>query len=98
MLVESMNVKEQTQENKQESTSTQLVETVKLQGTPFDAVRYDETWIVTCGKYKGSDTFKNLDECLEAVTNPNWELIMIVISSLIEAYKENLDKPKTKKK
>lgn len=72
--------------DKQESNSNELTERIRVENTPFMAVRLDEEWFLTMGKYRLSSTYKSLDEMLEAekVIGMNWDLLTGVIGLMVE--------------
>lgn len=67
-----------------ESNSKQLVEQTKIEGTPFTAIRIDEKYFLTLGKYRLTNQLTSLEECKLEAQDASWDRIMQVIQIMIE--------------
>lgn len=65
-------------------TSSELRASKQIPNTPFVAHRYDETWILTIGKYKVGPDFLSEEELIQWIKVPTWETISVAIQGLIE--------------
>lgn len=74
-LLESQNLS--SQQDKQNSTSEELIKTVNITGTPFTGVKYsDVDWKIAIGKFIVSDKqFENYEELENYVMIKPWELV-----------------------
>lgn len=76
--------------DKQNSTSNQLVEKIEIENTPFTAVRIDDKWFLTMGKYRLTPPLPNKKEALAAGVDESWWRIMQVVNVMINEHeKEN---------
>lgn len=76
--------KEQTQVDSLKSSSNELLESVVIENTPFIAHRYEECWILTCGRLRTSKQYQNMEQIMEDVKNPSWEILTVAIQGLID--------------
>ncbi|AXH73042.1 MAG: hypothetical protein [Microviridae sp.] len=68
-------------------TSKRLFEQTKIHNTPFTAVKMDDKWFLTMGKYRLTNTLTSLKECEAEATDTSWERIMQIIQIMIEENK-----------
>lgn len=80
------NVKETDNSN---SKSNELIEMVKLEGTPFTAIRNDDKWYLTLGKYRLTEELKSLEEAKAESLDASWERIMQIIQIMIDEDRTN---------
>lgn len=82
--------------DKQDS-SRQLVEKIEIENTPFTAIRVDEKWFITMGKYRLTEPIDNKEEALAAGIDESWWRIMSVIKAMILQHEEDKEKLKEDK-
>lgn len=70
--------------DKSNSTSKQLMETKPINESPFTAVRLENDWFLTMGKYRLTEKLQSEEECLEAARDASWHRLMQVIKIMIE--------------
>lgn len=70
--------------DKSNSTSKQLMETKPINESPFTAVRLENDWFLTMGKYRLTEKLQSEEECLEAARDASWHRLMQVIQIMIE--------------
>lgn len=73
---------------KKTNNSNSLIERVEIDGTPFTAIRNEEEWFLTMGKYRLTQAMKTLEEVKNDATNTDWFRIMQIIGIMIEEYNE----------
>lgn len=66
---------------------TELVEKLKIQDTPFTAVRLDDKWFLTMGKYRLTEPMKTFDEVNEDAHRADWTRVMQIIQIMIDENK-----------
>lgn len=64
--------------------NTQLVEREHVDGTPFTAVKQNEKWFLTLGKYKVSSDFQELEELKKWMETDRWELLTTFCSIIAQ--------------
>ena len=77
--------------NNEETTTTnenQLVQQIPIEGTPFTAVKLEDYWFLTMGKYRLTEKLKSLEECKEEAKDASWYRIMQIINIMIKENKE----------
>lgn len=62
----------------------ELVEHRKIEDTPFTAVRVNEDWFLTMGKYRLTEKLKTVEECQEEAKDASWMRIMQIVQIMIE--------------
>lgn len=82
--------------DKQSSNSNNLIEQKQVDGTPFTAVRVNEDWFLTLGKYRLTDKLKTLGECIEEAKDASWWRIMQIMNIMIQEHEENKTLERTK--
>lgn len=84
-------LQEQTKSN--ESELTKLVEREKVEGTPFEIIKYpDSGYFVALNKYRVTEEFETMLEAVEVIDNKEWDFlttVMITIAKLEQEYKTN---------
>lgn len=70
------------------SKSNQLIEHQPIKGTPFTAIKYENEWYLTMGKYRLTTGRKTLREVLKESKDASWERIMQIIQILIDEDKK----------
>lgn len=65
-----------------------LFEQIKVEGTPFTAVRYDNEWFLALGKYRLTQKLKSKEAVEEEADKFHWDRIMQVIQIMIDEQKE----------
>lgn len=76
--------------DKQNSKSRELVEQIAIEDTPFTAVRLEDKWFLTLGKYRLTEPMKTKYEVMESAKDASWGRIMQVIQIMIEQNKEEV--------
>lgn len=78
--------------DKEESTSgkNELMEKVEVKDTPFTAIRMDDKWFLTMGKYRLTEPRESLDAVMKDAEDASWWRILQVINIMIQ---ENEKKP-----
>lgn len=74
--------------------STQLVEREHIEGTPFTAVKQNDRWFLTLGKYKVSDEFMELYELKKWMEMDKWTLLSTFVSITAQETVFMLNEPK----
>lgn len=77
---------EKLEQSKQNSSDEkQLFQQIKIEDTPFTAVKMgEEQWFLTMGKYRLSENLKSLEECIENSKDASWWRIMAVVNIMIK--------------
>jgi len=60
-----------------------MLETIPIEDTPFTAIRLDDKWFLTLGKYRLSDTLRSLEEVREDARDASWIRIMQICKIMI---------------
>lgn len=68
-----------TQGNKENSSNTQDVEMVKIEKTPFHAIRTEKGCCVIFGKVRVTDWVETMPEAIESVEGFNWNILIGVV-------------------
>lgn len=69
--------------NSESNSNKKLTEAVKIENTPFTAIRLDETWFLTMGKYRLTNQLGSLEECKAEAADSSWERIMTIIKIML---------------
>lgn len=69
--------------HKPESNSEQLVEQIKLSGTPFTIVRIEDKWFLTIGKYRLTNQLNTREEAEAEVHDATWDRMMQIMKIMI---------------
>lgn len=72
--------------NNNESTSNELIENEKIEKTPFSAVRVDNQWFLTMGKYRLTEQLQTKEQVLKDAERSDWDRVLQVIAIMIEEY------------
>lgn len=77
-------------------SNNKLVEQQQVKGTPFTAIKYNDEWFLTLGKYRLTESKKTLSEVIKDAKRADWYRVMqimnIVLDEKIETLKNNLNK------
>lgn len=68
---------------KREPPQNEMVESIPLEDTPFTAIRMDDKWFLTLGKYRLSEPVKTFDEVTENAKDASWMRIMQIMRIMI---------------
>lgn len=79
------NVESTTKQN----SNSKLFEQVPIENTPFTAVKMDDKWFLTMGKYRLSEKLNSLDEVKAEAMDASWMRIMQIMRIMIEEDKKN---------
>lgn len=60
-----------------------LIEQKPIHDTPFTAVKTDDKWFLTMGKYRLTNELSGFNECVGEAHTTNWHRIMQVIQIMI---------------
>lgn len=74
----------------------QLYQNLPIDGTPFNAVKVQEKWFITLGKYKISENFDTYEEAINDSQNTDWIRIMTIMNIIIMNREEELNQQKKK--
>jgi hypothetical protein len=81
--------------------SDELVKQIPIEDTPFMAVKMEDYWFLTLGKYRLTEKLKSLQECKDEAENTSWFRIMQIVNVMIKEHeeekKENVKQFKNKK-
>lgn len=70
-------------QNREQSSNTELIHRERVIGTPFSVVGNEESgYFVTLGMYKISPHYPTLNEAKEAVEQDKWDIIINVFYAL----------------
>lgn len=83
-LKESLNAGNPTKQNFGNEESTELREERRIENTPFTAVKLEEKWFLTMGKYRMTDTYESLEELMqeEQLHSTNWNLLTNMLAAM----------------
>lgn len=86
------NVKEQ--DNKE--SNSKLVEQKEVEGTPFTAMKYQEKWYLTLGRYRLTEGMESEEKVIEDATRADWYRVMQVMNIMLDEREERnkINKPK----
>lgn len=73
----------------------EMLEQVPIEGTPFTAVRLDDKWFLTMGKYRLTNELKTLEECKQEAKDASWHRIMQIMNIVIIEHEQAKNKPQT---
>lgn len=63
----------------------ELIERIEIEKTPFTAVKTENGWWLTMGKYRlVENNFESLDETKKFIDSNMWELIPIITNIIVE--------------
>jgi len=71
-------------QDKQESTSNELLEKVPIEDTPFTAIRFENKWFLTMGKYRLTEPVDTLEAVQIDAQRADWYRVMQIINLMIE--------------
>lgn len=83
-------------QNNTVSNSDKLFEQLPIDKTPFTAVKMEEEWFLTMGKYRLSEKVKSYEEVEELAKDASWERIMQIMFICIEEDKNGFNPYKKK--
>lgn len=87
---------EQPKEKKDPTDKRQLFQPIPIKETPFTAVRIEDGWILTMGKYTLNQTrFKTYDEVVEEAKSATWDRILTIMNICILNHEEMTQLNKT---
>lgn len=66
--------------------SKQLVEQHPIKDTPFSAVKFEDKWFLTLGKYRLTNQLNSKKECETEAKDASWIRIMQVIKIVIQEH------------
>lgn len=64
----------------------QLLEQYPIKDTPFTAVKFEDKWFLTMGKYRLTEKLNSKKECEEAAKDASWIRIMQIIKIVIQEH------------
>lgn len=70
--------------NNNESNSNELIERVPIEDTPFTAIRYDNKWFLTMGKYRLTEPTDSLEQIQEDAQRADWARVMQIMQIMID--------------
>lgn len=78
--------------NNSESNSDELVQRIPIEDTPFTAIKFDDKWFLTMGKYRLTDPVDTLEGVKEDAQRADWARVMQIMQIMID---ENENKKAT---
>ncbi|AXH75579.1 MAG: hypothetical protein [Microviridae sp.] len=89
---ESLQLQTSVEENTNNSNSGETTDNVRIEDSPFRAVKTEEGWFIVMGNHRLTEPVKTLDECLAKCDTEKWLLVMhvavVVAGKLLEDYKQ----------
>lgn len=67
------------QDAKETSNSSELMETEKIEGTPFTIIRWDEQYFLSMGQYRLTEPLPNKQAVLDHIDNNIWDIVLQMI-------------------
>lgn len=67
-----------------QNSNSELVEKIEIEDTPFTAIRIEDVWFLTMGKYRLSEPMQTKKEVLEDAQRADWWRIMAIINIMIK--------------
>lgn len=80
---------------KSNSNSKQLLEQIKIDNTPFTAIKMDDKWFLALGKYRLTNQLGSLEECKAEAQDASWIRIMQIMKIVIKEHEEEQKLEKT---
>lgn len=71
-----------------QDSSTFLVESEPIEGTPFRAMRYSEEWFLVWGEYKISKSVESAEAAKTLLETELWNIIAVYTVCVLEQYKK----------
>lgn len=78
---------------KKDPTNNELLEQKQVEDTPFTAVRVQDKWFLTMGKYRLTEQLNTYEECVDASKDASWWRIMQIINIMIKEHDNEKNKP-----
>lgn len=78
--------------DKQKSNSKELIEKIEIEKTPFTAIRQDDKWFLTMGRYRLTQPLDSKEEALAAGVDESWWRIMQIIKIMITEHENEKGK------
>lgn len=66
-------------DNSNSGEITQSINVKHIDGTPFVMIKSENNYWAAIGKWRISDTYKSEADLIEAITNPNWNMLIAVM-------------------
>lgn len=76
--------------DKQDSNSKKLIEQIKIEGTPFTAIKHDTKWYLTLGKYRLTEGMSTFRAVQKESKDASWYRIMQIMNIMIDERIEQL--------
>lgn len=80
------NVNETTNSN----SNSKLVEREEIKNTPFTAVKFEDKWFLTMGKYRLTDGLASKEDVINEAKDASWFRIMQIIQIMIDEDKNKI--------
>lgn len=64
--------------------NTTQIESIAIEDTPFHAIRFEEKWFLTLGKYRLSEPMETKEQVLEDAKDASWIRIMQIMRIMIQ--------------
>lgn len=93
-LKKTKKLNNQEKNNSQSNGNKKLIERIQIPLTPFTAIKHENDWFLTMGKFKINDKiYQSYEEVVESLKSNQWEIIltlcMIVSEDIINNQKLN---------
>lgn len=74
--------------NNESNSDKELFEMRHIEGTPFTAVKMQDQWFLSIGKYRLTEKLKSFEECVEDSKDASWFRMMQIMKIMIEEDKK----------
>lgn len=72
------------QHNNNSNSERQLLTKKPIEDTPFTAVKFDDKWFLTMGKYRLTEPINSEEEVTKEAYSTTWHRIMQIIQIMID--------------
>lgn len=93
MKTSSLNTTEE--QNNKESNSKELIEKRQIPETPFTAIRIEDKWFLTLGKYRLTNPVDSYEAIEADAQNTSWDRLLQIMKIVVMDELEQRDKIKS---
>lgn len=83
-----------TDQHNNNSSNSELLEQKEIPETPFKAVRMEDKWFLTLGKYRLTEPMQTFEQISDDAHRADWTRIMQIINIMILEHEAERMKPK----
>lgn len=83
-LTASRKYEKSADEIRNKESNTEMIERIEIKDTPFTAVRVENQWFLSMGKYRITEPTEDKEECMKEAENTTWNRIMQVVQIMVE--------------